>query len=265
MTQGGLTGSEPPTVVLVHGAWHGGWCWQPVSELLRLRGITTIAVDLPGCGDDHAPLGDLYADAARVRGVLDQLATPSVVLGHSYGGAVITEATARHPNVAGLIYLAAFMPDAGESMLDIAPRILSEGSSLLPEALRVSGTTTSLDPDKVGEALYHDCSPELASWAAQRLGPHYESGRREPITAAGWREHVSYYVIAEQDRALPPTLQRELSARADTALAWPTSHSPFLAQPRLVANFVDEVARKLRTDIYAGREVPTDARHTNFT
>src|SRR4249920_292329 len=97
----------PASVVLVHGAWHGAWCWEPVVDGLCARGIDVVAVDLPGHGEDRGTLTDLHGDAARVREVLDQLEAPVVLVGHSYGGAVITEAGV-HPNVHQLVYVAAF-------------------------------------------------------------------------------------------------------------------------------------------------------------
>lgn len=94
------------TVPLVHGAWHCRWCWERVTALLSKAGIASVAVDLPGHGDDAGPLGDLHADADRVRRVLDPPAGPVELAGHSYGGAVITDAGA-HPAVARRVYLTA--------------------------------------------------------------------------------------------------------------------------------------------------------------
>src|SRR5215468_763472 len=104
----------PPAVVLVHGAWHGAWCWGPAIAALAAAGVTALAVDLPGHGDDPGPLGDLHGDAAHVRAVLDALDGPVVLAGHAYGGAVITEA-GSHRAVSHLVYLAAFALDDGES------------------------------------------------------------------------------------------------------------------------------------------------------
>src|SRR3974390_639444 len=104
-------------VLLVHGAWHGAWCWEPVLPLLAERGVRAEAVDLPGRGAAPGPLGDLRLDVERVRTALDALAATAdgvVLVGHSYGGAVVTEAGA-HDAVEHLVYLAAFALDAGES------------------------------------------------------------------------------------------------------------------------------------------------------
>src|SRR5207302_1944698 len=104
------------SVVLVHGAWHGSWCWGRVMPLLRDAGVDTTAVDLPSRSD---PLGDLHGDAAHVRSVLDASAGEVVLVGHSYGGAVITGA-GTHDAVAHLVYLCAFALDKGESCMAAA-------------------------------------------------------------------------------------------------------------------------------------------------
>ncbi|HEV2309230.1 MAG TPA: alpha/beta fold hydrolase, partial [Acidimicrobiia bacterium] len=102
------------TVVLVHGAWHGAWCWDYVVERLRANHVEALAIDLPGHGTSTEPLGDLSVDAAALRSVLDDL-EDAVVCGHSYGGAVISEGAADHPAVRHLVYLAAIVLDVGES------------------------------------------------------------------------------------------------------------------------------------------------------
>src|ERR1700683_5271907 len=101
------------TVVLVHGAWHGAWCWDQVVGPLEARGIPVVALDLPGHGASPEPLGDLATDAAALRAALDRVDT-AVVCGHSYGGAVISDG-AEHPAVRHLVYLAAILLDVGES------------------------------------------------------------------------------------------------------------------------------------------------------
>src|SRR5512143_3574163 len=101
--------------MLVHGAWHGAWCWDLVVARLRSEGIDTIALDLPGRGTNVEPLGDLHADSAAVCAGLDRVDAPVVLVAHSYGGAVVTEAGV-HPAVDHLVYLAAFNLEAGETV-----------------------------------------------------------------------------------------------------------------------------------------------------
>ena len=108
-------------VVLVHGAWHGAWCWASLQAELERRGVPSLAVDLPGHGASTAPLSDLYGDAAEVSNVLTMLrdrgVTDPVLVGHSYGGAVITEASHRTPLASHLVYIAAFALNSGESVM----------------------------------------------------------------------------------------------------------------------------------------------------
>src|SRR5579871_5796384 len=106
-------------VVLVHGAWHGAWCWDPIVDRLAASRVRAVAVELPGHGDDPAPLADLHGDAARVGRVLDGIDAPVILLGHSYGGAVITHA-GDHPAVAHLVYLCAFALDHDEACTSAA-------------------------------------------------------------------------------------------------------------------------------------------------
>ena len=122
------TGSDSgtSTIVLVHGAWHGAWCWKLVLERLKSAGANAIAVDLPGHGGDPGPLGDLHADAARVTEVLDELAGPVLLVGHSYGGAVITEAGV-HPSVEHLVYVCALAVDTDETCSTV---VLEEAEKL---------------------------------------------------------------------------------------------------------------------------------------
>ena len=113
-------------IVLVHGAWHGAWAWQRVVPLLTSAGVECVALDLPGHGEDGGPFGDLHSDAARVRETLDEFGGDVVLVGHSYGGAVITEAR-LHPAVQHLVYVAAFALEAGESCVSAASAEVEAG------------------------------------------------------------------------------------------------------------------------------------------
>ncbi|MFM7685770.1 MAG: alpha/beta hydrolase, partial [Actinomycetota bacterium] len=131
-----MTSQPPPaTVVLVHGAWHGAWCWAALQHALDDRGIPSLAVDLPGHGASTLPLGDLHGDAAHVGAVLDRIDAPVVLVGHSYGGAVITQAAAERSDVAHLVYLAAFVPAAGESVISLL-RSMPAAATLLDAAVQ---------------------------------------------------------------------------------------------------------------------------------
>jgi len=171
-----VTAARAPAsrVVLVHGAWHGAWCWERVVPLLAERGLQATCIDLPGHGADSGSLGDLHADAAAVRAVLDAAPGPVVLVGHSYGGAVITEAAAGCRALADLVYLAAFMIDDSESVVGVSAGPASAATAELgARALRVApdGVTTTIDPGLAAELFYADCTPADAAAAAARLGP----------------------------------------------------------------------------------------------
>jgi pimeloyl-ACP methyl ester carboxylesterase len=234
-------------VLLVHGAWHGAWCWEPVVTALAALDVHAVAVDLPGHGDDTSALTDLH-DAARVRAALDDSDEPVVLVGHSYGGVVITEAGV-HPNVAQLVYIAAFNVDEGETAMGVA---ISESeaagidhSGQSDAFAHMHGNddgTTTVDYEGARILFYNDCSDEVADRAARRLGPHPMDTQSQAAGAVAWRHRRSTYAVCTRDNIVHPDLQRILARRANTAVEWPTGHSPFLSRPALVAELLAAVA-----------------------
>lgn len=237
------------SVVLVHGAWHGAWCFERVLPLLEDAGIEAIAVDLPGHGDDPGPLGDLHTDSARVVEVLDQLDGDCVLLGHSYGGAVITEAGV-HPAVRHLVYLCAFAIDRDESCMDAAINLsatidlpLVEGTNLADAMVVNDDGMMTVEPSGALESFFNDCDPTTAARAVARLGPQPAGTLADTPTAVAWRERPSTYVVCTEDLAVPPGLQRAMAQRCTDSVEWPTSHSPFLSAPERVADLVSSLVR----------------------
>ena len=237
------------SVVLVPGAWHGAWCFDRVITELAAAGISAIAVDLPGHGDDPGPLSDLHGDAARVREVLDGLDGDCVLLGHSYGGAVITEA-GTHPAVRHLVYLCVFALQAEESCMAAAIDesaeldISYEGRPNLADAFVAhdDGTCT-LEPNLAAECLYNDCDADTIEWALHRLTPQPIVTLGDVPTAVAWLDRPSTYVVCDEDLGVHPDLQRAMARRCTTAVEWPTSHSPFLSTPE---RFVELLAPLVR-------------------
>jgi pimeloyl-ACP methyl ester carboxylesterase len=161
-----------PGAVLVHGLWHGAWCWDAVRAELAARGVDSVAVDLP--------LTDLAADTRATLAALDRFGRPAVLVGHSYGGAVVTGAGA-HPLVRELVYLAAFQLEDGESVSRTLPQE-HHPETRLGDAMRVSGDEVGLDPDLGLRLLYDDAPADVAAAAAARPRRRW-SGRRRP---AAW-------------------------------------------------------------------------------
>jgi pimeloyl-ACP methyl ester carboxylesterase len=235
-------------VLLVHGAWHGAWCWELTVAELATRGVRAVTVDLPGHGGNEAPLTDLAGDSERVRQALGEFDEPVVLVGHSYGGVVITQA-GLHPRVSDLVYIASFNLDENESAMTVAMEESARASidySDRPDALAhthtaVDGTSTV---DAVGARLlfYNDCSDELAHWAASRLGPQCMASLSQIPDAVAWRHRPSTYAVCTLDNIVHPELQRILARRAQHVVEWPTGHSPFLSRPDLVADLLLDVA-----------------------
>jgi pimeloyl-ACP methyl ester carboxylesterase len=226
------------TVVLVHGAWHGAWCWEQVIPRLGAAGQRSVVVDLPSVSSPGAGLQD---DAACVRDALDSLTDDAVLVGHSYGGSVVTEAGV-HARVAHLVYLTAFVLEIGES--PVANNLSGGDGSLLNDAIRIGDGVVTLDAELAIPALYHDCEPDVGRRAVRRLRPQSLKALQDTVTFAAWREKPATYVVCAEDRAIRPTLQRANAERIGTSIDWPTSHSPFLSRPDLVADLVVEITSR---------------------
>jgi len=221
------------TVLLVHGAWHGAWCWEPVVRALKARGLRCVAPDLP--------LTSLRADADTVARLIRERAAgdPLVVVGHSYGGVVITQAAAEAPGAAEIVYLAAFVPDRGESLASL---IVQGPATALASAIAFAPDQTStIDPAKAADVFYHDCTPEVARDATGRLRAYAAACFQTPVDRVAWREIPSTYVVCADDRAIHPDAQRRMAARATRVVELPGSHSPFLARPVALA---EEIAAR---------------------
>jgi pimeloyl-ACP methyl ester carboxylesterase len=236
------------TVVLVHGAWHGAWCWERVVDLLASTGVDAIAVDLPGHGTDTGPLLDLHGDSARVSDVLNGLDGPVLLVGHSYGGAVITEA-GSHPAVSHLVYLGALALDQGETCMSAATSdpdavaISHEGRPSLGKGLIADDRGASnLDPTVAAQCLYNECDQETAAWAVDRLGPHPVVALQQAPDSVAWRSKPSTYVVCSKDMAIHPDLQRVMAKRCSATVEWESDHSPFLSQPEMLAGLLSDLA-----------------------
>jgi len=231
-------------VILVHGAWHGAWAWDRVIPLLAAAGVEATPIDLPGHGDDPGPFGDLHADAARLSRELDRRGSNVVLVSHSYGGAVITEA-GDHDAVDHLVYVASFALDAGESCTTAlaaeaeAAGIDHQGRPDLGDGF-VEGPngTVSLEPLVAAACFYNDCDNATADWALARLGPQPLASLQQAPYGVAWKARPSTYAVCADDLAVHPDLQRLLARRCTTSVEWPAGHSPFLSRPEVVAELL---------------------------
>lgn len=221
-----------PGAVLVHGLWHGAWCWDAVRAALAEDGVHSVAVELP--------LTDLAADTRAARDALDAFGRPAVLVGHSYGGAVVT-AAGVHPLVRELVYLAAFQLDEGESVG--RTRFADLPDTRLGEALRVSGDQVALDPVLGPQLLYRDAPADRAAGAAARLRPVGRGVFRGVPEAVAWRSVPSTYAVCTDDEVVHPDLQRAMARRATRSVQWSCGHSPLLSRPELVAGLIADRVR----------------------
>jgi pimeloyl-ACP methyl ester carboxylesterase len=236
----------PTPVVLVHGAWHGAWCWAALQAELDRRGVPSYAIDLPGHGVSDRPLGDLHGDAEYVAEVLDRLGTDVVLVGHSYGGAVITEAATRTERVAHLVYLTAFVLDEGETMssIPILDEVQPQPVVGLGRARRSRDDgTIVLDPVAAIPALYGRCTPAVQQAASARLSPQSKASFRQAVTAAAWQVLPSTYVRCTEDQTIPLAHQDAMASRCGTVLTLEADHSPFASMPAATADILERVAR----------------------
>ncbi len=218
--------SDQPAIVLVHGAWGSPAMWDYVISALP-PGHEVIVADLPSCSRPGTSLED---DAAHVEEIAGDRSV--VLVGHSYGGAVITEAAARIPGARHLVYVAAAMPDAGESMFDWI--IKRSTDQALPMELLDDGTTTiTIDIDN---------SPYDAETLARllRIGlrPFAISGATTALSAAAWRSLPTTYLVTTDDDVIHPDTQREMAERAGTVVEIEAHHQVQLSHPEDVAALI---------------------------
>ena len=224
------------TVALVHGGFHGPWCWDRVVKALGDRGTRTCAVDRRTNDENPQVLSTLEENEHLVRAALDEIEGPIVLVGHSAGGRIITVAAMGQYGVRHLVYLAAFMPGGeteGVQTDELAHAIVEneDGSRMV-------------NASAAAELFYGDCKSEDVQWAVSQLVPqapglHPSQAR---IHRVAWRDIPSTYIVCNRDQALCPDLQRRYASQAGEVVEWDTSHSPFLSRPDLVADLLEELA-----------------------
>jgi len=221
-----------PTIVLVHGAFADGSSWSKVIPLLEGDGYNVIAV--------QNPLTSFADDVATTRRVIDAQQGPVVVVGHSYGGAVITTAAAGAPNVKGLVYIAAFAPDAGEviqALLEKYPSPL--GAALVPDAAGF----LYVDRAKFKDVFAADVPDRERSVMAATQKPIKGEIFGQKFEAPAWKQIPSWYLVATQDHAINPELERMFAKRMGaTTHEVNSSHVPFMSKPTAVVGIIEEAA-----------------------
>jgi pimeloyl-ACP methyl ester carboxylesterase len=220
------TGIGTRNIILVHGAFVDGSSWRPVYDLLVADRYHVAVVQNPTLS--------LSGDAAATRLIIDAQDGPVVLVGHSYGGAVITEA-GSHDKVTALVYIAAFAPDKGEAVQALGGSPDAPGSPIVP----APGGFLLQDPAKFHASFGADLSAADAVFLADSQVPWAVDAMAGPVTEPAWRGKPSWYLIATEDRMIPSSAQRAMAQRASaTQVDVAASHAVYMSQPRAVADFI---------------------------
>jgi len=224
-----------PTIVLVHGGFVDGSGWEPVYRILRKDGYQVRIV--------QNPTTSLADDVAATRLIVNGLDGRVLLVGHSYGGVVITEA-GTDPRVAGLVYIAAFAPDKGESVSSLIKD--PPPGAPVPPILPPRNGFLFLDREKFAASFAADVKAETAEFMAESQVPWGVQALAGAITEPAWKTKPSWYLVATDDRMIPPPAQRLMAQRAGSSVVEIAgSHSVFLSQPSAVAALIGSAARKL--------------------
>ena len=229
-----------PNIVLVHGAWADGSCWSGVIERLQAGGYTVTAPQFPE--------SSLAADVARLRQVLDRQDGPVIVAGHSYGGQIMTALGTDAPNVAGLVYIAAFGLDEGESIGGLLAQgpptpalahldIDSHGFAWLPEDDFVKHFAADVDPARA--RVMHAVQQPLAASTLQDV-----------MGVPAWKSRPCWYLVASDDQAIPPDAERQFAKRMNATTVEVTSgHLAMISHPDEVARLIETAGEAVQAEI----------------
>ena len=224
-----------PSIALVHGGFVDGSGWEDVYRILKKDGYEVSVV--------QNPTTSLEADVAATRLVLAALASPVILVGHSYGGVVITEA-GNDPKVAGLVYIAAFAPDKGESVASLIKD--PPPGAPVPPILPPQNGFLFLDQGRFAESFAADVDPGKAAFMASSQVPWGLDALNGAVTTPAWKSKPSWYLVATQDHMIPPPAQHAMAKRAGAAVSeTAASHSLYVSKPRDVAAVIEKAAREV--------------------
>ncbi|MDQ2661654.1 MAG: alpha/beta hydrolase [Actinomycetota bacterium] len=233
---------QKPTVVLVHGAFAESASWNGVIERLYADGITSVAV--------ANPLRSLAGDAAYVRDIIASIEGPVVLVGHSYGGLVISEASAGNDQVAALVYVCAFVPEPGDSAFSLSASAPGStlGESLDAHPIATGGVELVIRRDRFREQFAADVPVQVAGLMGATQRPVTEAALKDTVQAAqpGWRDHPSWHVFGADDRNIPAAVHRAGAERAGSRRTQEisgASHALSVSQPEAVAAMITEAVR----------------------
>ena len=230
-----MNATTEPAILLIHGGFVDGSGWRAVYDRLRAQGHRVAVVQNPTLS--------LEGDVAATKQILDEIDGPAVLVGHSYGGVVITEAGSDE-RVAGLVYIAAFAPDKGESVNTLIAD--PPPGAPVPPILPPRDGFLFLDRDKFHDAFAGDLPADEAAFMADSQVPWGVDALGGTVTEPGWRSKPSWYLVAADDRMIPPPAQRQMAERAGATVSEVAgSHSVFVSQPQAVADLIHTAVESL--------------------
>lgn len=229
----GMVAAAAVSIVLVHGAFADGSGWQGVYDILKADGYNVSIVQEPNLSLD--------GDVAATKLIVGQQKKPVVLVGHSYGGAVITEA-GNDPKVAALVYIAAWVPDKGESVGSLLKTLPKD--AVPPPILPPQEGFLLVDREKFPAAFAGDVSPKAARFMADSQVPWNVAAAGGINTQPAWATKPSWYMVTTEDRMIPPVTQRSMAKRAHaTVVEQKGSHAIYVSQPRAVATLIETAAK----------------------
>jgi pimeloyl-ACP methyl ester carboxylesterase len=226
-------------VVFVHGACvkDGSWWWHRTAQLLAARDVACEAPALPSCGETGKPADaqgpGLAEDVAAVRDLLTASDEPTIVVAHSYGGIVTSEAAAGIDAVRHLLLVSSYLPEVGQSLSSFGGEEPAPFLEIDPE-----GGTFTVRLDALAETFLQDCDPEIQRQAASKTARQSLSVLEQPVQSAAWQHVPSTYLVCAEDRGTPVDRQREFAGRASSVVELVAGHHPFLSQPAAVRDLV---------------------------
>ena len=230
-----IAGSALGAIVLVHGGFVDGSGWEDVYKILKKDGYDVSIV--------QNPTTSLADDVAATKRVIADQKGPVILVGHSYGGVVVTEA-GNDPKVSGLVYIAAFAPDRGESVASLIKD--PPPGAPVPPILPPQDGFLALDKARFAASFAADVSPEKAEFMANSQVPWGLEALNGAVSEPAWRTKPSWYLVATDDRMIPPPAQRQMSARASASVVEAKgSHAIYVSQPEAVAALIEKAARSL--------------------
>lgn len=241
------------TYILVHGAWHGNWCWRYVKPLLESAGHTVLTPDLPGHGKgasltstDKGEKPITFEDyVACIEEVVAQAKSPIILVGHSLGGMVISQVAERHPDaLTRLVYLTALLPHDGESAMSM---LSAQGETIPPDVFDFTEGHMHVRPEAIARLFYHDCAPADLYLAQKLVCPQPIEPLNATVSLSRNFESVPRtYITCGYDRVISPEQQQRLYTQTpcDQVFWLPSSHSPFFARPKRLASQLHRVAQQ---------------------